>query len=70
MDINKENLKLKKIILLIRNLFREKILMSGDIPVKNTSRKDCYRMLTMLQEFFKSNTLLSDEEFLKQILGE
>lgn len=44
------------------------VLMVGNRPVKNTSRKDAYKTLEELQEFFRTNTTCSDWSFLQRFL--
>ena len=56
--------EMEKFIIKTRNILKN-ILLAGLRPVKNTSRKDCYFCLMNLQELYKSNTSISDKDFLK-----
>ena len=56
--------EMEKFIIKTRNILKN-ILLVGSRPVKNTSKKDCYFCLMNLQELYKSNSSISDKDFLK-----
>ena len=68
-QVRKEVQVLKNLICKTRNILHE-ILIVGNRPVKNTSKEDCYTVLSKLQDLYKSNMITSNEWFLDQIQGE
>lgn len=64
MNDKKQIEEMEKFIIKTRNILKN-ILLVGSRPVKNTSKKDCYFCLMNLQELYKSNSSISDKDFLK-----
>ena len=46
------------------------VLIVGNRPVKNTSKEDCYKVLSKLQDLYKSNMITSDEWFFESFLSQ
>ena len=62
----KEVQVLKNLICKTRNILQQ-ILIDKNRPIKNTSKKDCYKALSELQDLYKSNMITSNEWFLDKI---
>ena len=65
-DRRKQIEEMENFIIKTRNILRN-ILLTNSRPIKNTSKKDCYFCLMKLQELYKSNNAISDEDFLKTL---
>ena len=65
-DQGKKIEEMENFIIKTRNILRN-ILLTNSKPIKNTSKKDCYFCLTKLQELYKSNNSISDEDFLETL---
>ena len=65
-DQGKQIEEMENFIIKTRNILRN-ILLTDSRPIKNTSKKDCYFCLMKLQELYKSNNSISDEDFLKTL---
>ena len=65
-DQGKQIEEMENFIIKTRNILRN-ILLTNSRPIKNTSKKDCYFCLIKLQELYKSNNSISDEDFLETL---
>ena len=65
-DQKKKIEEMENFIIKTRNILRN-ILLTNSRPIKNTSKKDCYFCLIKLQELYKSNNSISDEDFLETL---
>ena len=65
-DQGKQIEEMENFIIKTRNILRS-ILLTNSRSIKNTSKKDCYFCLMKLQELYKSNNSISDEDFLKTL---